>query len=545
MNRPQLTDADLTQKGDFNQLLKTYKAMKTPFFKAPKFWFGASAVLVASVAAVILLSKMNDMASEPAPFINPPMAQADIKSDAFVIDAESDSNLTYSSGSKIHIPANAFVDETGAPVKGKVQLQYREFKKVADVFLAGIPMTYDSAGEQFHFETAGMMEISASQNGKPLKTNPNAFIMVDMVSANAEDKFNTYYLDTTKKEWIYLAQKNYNDDPSRFIPKLSSPVSEISAVGFAPSLPNAVNPIDKNSSPELAKVQKEIIQIEQQKPVEPKKITKEKHRFNIKVDEKEFPEIAVYSNMKFEVADKSYDPKKAQVLWENVEMKRVEGTLNYEIIFSNTKENYKVIATPVFEDKDIKEAQKIYEQKYKEYQSKLGTRKAQEAKLKIELEARAKEVEKKIQQEIAEQAQRRKEYEANMAQSNLVYRTFQVADFGIWNCDCPNRLPAGAGVVAKLKDAKTKNEIQIQTCYLVEKGRNVMFTYYPQSLNNFKFDPTKENMIWAVTNDLKVAIIKPEQFKAAQKANGEMQLELNVIDKKFENSDEVKAYLEI
>ena len=545
MNRPQLTDADLTQKGDFNQLLKTYKAMKTPFFKAPKFWFGASAVLVASVAAVILLSKMNDMASEPAPFINPPMAQADIKSDAFVIDAESDSNLTYRSGSKIHIPANAFVDETGAPVKGKVQLQYREFKKVADVFLAGIPMMYDSAGEQFHFETAGMMEISASQNGKPLKTNPNAFITVDMVSANAEDKFNTYYLDTTKKEWIYLAQKNYNDDPSRFIPKLSTPVSEISGGGFAPSLPNDVKPIEKNSSPELAKVQKEIIQIEQQKPVEPKKITKEKHRFNIKVDEKEFPEIAVYSNMKFEVADKSYDPKKAQVLWENVEMKRVEGTLNYEIIFSNTKENYKVIATPVFEDKDIKEAQKIYEQKYKEYQSKLGTRKAQEAKLKIELEARAKEVEKKIQQEIAEQAQRRKEYEANMAQSNLVYRTFQVADFGIWNCDCPNRLPTGASVVAKLKDAKTKNEIQIQTCYLVEKGRNVMFTYYPQSLNNFKFDPTKENMIWAVTNDLKVAIIKPEQFKAAQKANGEMPLELNVIDKKFQSSEEVKAYLEI
>ena len=72
-----------------------------------------------------------------------------------------------------------------------------------------------------------------------------------------------------------------------------------------------------------------------------------------------------------------------------------------------------------------------------------------------------------------------------------------------------------------------------------------MFTYYPEGLKNFKFDPGKENMVWAVTKDLKVAIINADKFKAAQKANGQMQLELNVIDKNFKSSEEVKEYLEI
>ncbi|HRG89782.1 MAG TPA: hypothetical protein PLW44_12230, partial [Chitinophagales bacterium] len=160
MNRQPLTDADLNSKGDFNSLLKSYKAAKTPFFKATKFWFGTSAVLVASVTAVVVymqlfMSAGTTLTTAPA-FIQPPIAAADIKPNTYIIDAGQDSNLTCNSGSKIHIPANAFTDENGKPVNGKVELHYREFHNVSDVFLAGIPMTYDSAGEQFHFETAGM-----------------------------------------------------------------------------------------------------------------------------------------------------------------------------------------------------------------------------------------------------------------------------------------------------------------------------------------------------------------------------------------------------
>lgn len=543
MNRQPLTDADLNSKGDFNSLLKSYKAAKTPFFKATKFWFGTSAVLVASVTAVVVymqlfMSAGTTLTTAPA-FIQPPIAAADIKPNTYIIDAGQDSNLTCNSGSKIHIPANAFTDENGNPVNGKVELHYREFHNVSDVFLAGIPMTYDSAGEQFHFETAGMIEIAATQNGKPLKTNPDALILVDLASANRENRFNTYYLDTVEKKWKYLAQKNYNDP---------SPVSESDAAPASSPYSKQLLAVDAPAQhviKQLDATQKEIASIEKLRPVAPKKVNKDKHCFKISVDEKEFPEIAVYSNMKFEVDDKNYNPEKAKTLWENVELKRINGSTSYQVIFSNVKETYTVVAIPVFEDKDIKEATRVYEEKYREYEAKLGKKKADEVRLKAELEARAKAIEEKIRKEIAEQAERRKEYEARLSQTDLFYRTFQVADFGIWNCDNPNRLPQGAVVVAQLKDAKTKQNLKIQSCYLVEKGRNAMFTYYPDRLNQFRFNPDKENIVWVVTSDLKVAIIKPEQFSAAQKTNGTMPLELTVIDKKFTSTEEAKAYLEI
>jgi hypothetical protein len=549
MNRPPLNDSDLSPKGDFNQLLKNYKALKAPFYKTAKFWIGSSATLVATIAAVLVYTNVIDTASDDFKFksdscINPPVDNADIKPDTYLVNAESDSTVVHSSGSQIHIPANAFLDENGNPVKGLVEVKYREFTNPADIFLAGIPMTYDSAGEQYHFESAGMMEIAASQNGIALQTNPAAIITVDMVSNNPEDKFNTYYLDTATKKWEYLEQVNYTGK------KVESPVvaGDSSTVPFDTKAVYAVTPDD----PEVAVKEQlvfanrnEILQLEKQKPIEPRKLDKNKHRFSISVDEKEFPEMASYNNLKFQVEDKSYDALKAKVLWENVEMQRIEGSVNYQITFSNTKEEYVVIASPVFDDKDFNEARKIYETKFADYQAKLTQKKADEAKLKADLEARAKEMEARIQKEIEEQVQRRKEYEGRLEQNNLVLRTFQVQRFGFWNCDQPCNLPKGANVVAKLVDAKTNEPLRIQTCYLVEKGRNAIFTYYVDGLANFRYDPGKENIVWAVMSDLKVAILKPAEFKSMQVKHGEMKLELTVLDRKFESSVEVKEYLGI
>ena len=81
--------------------------------------------------------------------------------------------------------------------------------------------------------------------------------------------------------------------------------------------------------------------------------------------------------------------------------------------------------------------------------------------------------------------------------------------------------------------------------YLVEKGRNLIYSYYPQAMSAMRFDPTKNNFIWAVTTDLKVAIIKPEDFKNAVNGKREAEIPLEVINRNFTTSEEVKAYLEI
>ena len=417
MNREPLSDADIAKGKDFNRLLRGYNAIKAPIYKTIKFWFSASALAAATITAVVFFNYRDGSHNRnSAPFINPPIAANNIQTISYRVNTGSDSTITYTSGSKIHIPANAFLDARGNNVKGDVDIHYREFKKVSEVFLSGIPMTYDSAGEQYHFESAGMMEISATQNGNSLKPNPNALITVDMVSFNKENRFNTYYLDTVERKWEYMAQTNYQESA---VVQASSSSSDTGKPVTVAEL-GGIKQNDEQTA-QLKRIDQEISKMETQKPVEPKKAEVNKHRFTIKVDENEFPEIAVYNHVKFEVDDKTYDPAKADILWENIEMRRVDKSHNYEITFSKGTQQYKVTAAPVFDDKDYASAKKIYDEKYAEYQSKLAGRMAEEARVNAEIEARKKEAEK----EMAEMEATRKQYQTNLQQTDLVYRTFR------------------------------------------------------------------------------------------------------------------------
>lgn len=541
INREPLTDADITKGGDFGQLLNTYKAMRPPIYKTFKFWAGSGAIAAVVTTAIVLLTiNKPDEIDIANTFIAPPVAEADIQQDKFTINTAADTVITYKTGSKIHIPANAFLNEKGEAVKGEVELSYREFHDIGDVFVAGIPMTYDSAGETFHFETAGMIDISGWHDGQPLKANPQAQITVDMASQNTEDRFNTYYLDTVNKRWVYQTQDNFDALAAPAAPAVVEVQKEA-----------VKSPVDA----QYVEIKKQLAALppattQQQpatkvKPVEPVKIDKSKPRFSIKVDEKEFPELAAYNGVKFQVVnEKEYLPEKAKTEWEEVNLEKIEGTTNYKITFSNSKDKFTVTATPAFAEKDYAEAKKVYDEKFKQYQQGLTQRKTEEERKRTDLEARAKELEEQMRREVEEQKKRIREYEANMQQSQLFYRTFTVSNFGIWNCDQPQNLPSGAVIAANFTDQQGK-KLDLQYAYLVEKGRNLMFTYYPNKLTSFRYNPNKQNMVWAITNSGKVCVMSADKFKTAAKQSGSVDFALEVIDRKFNSSDEIKQYLEI
>lgn len=532
-NRQPLTDADINAGKDFNKVLSSYRAIKAPFYKSAKFWFGASALAVVTTVAVLLFNGMDgqDTPIYTSQFINPPVAECDIRNTGFIIPVNADTVLTYQSGSKIQVPANAFLNENGQVVTGEVELKYREFHDIADVFIAGIPMTYDSAGEQYHFETAGMMEISAWQNGKQLNTNPEALIKVQMVSGNKEDRFNSYYLDTAAKQWKYETQSNFVTQqelqPYDTIPKNIPYLS-----------------IDDVRTPEQKRIRKEIQAIEQTKPVAPKKVEAQKPRFTIKVEKEEFPEIAIYENMKFQVEDKDYDPTKAAVVWEDIKLERIPGSLNYKVIFTKKDMTYNVVASPVFAEKDYKTAQQVYETKFKEYETALQKKKEEQARIEAEIAARARAIEEQIKKEMAERQERMKVYEASLKQQDLFYRAFTVQRFGIWNCDCPSRLPSGATVIAKFETEDGK-AVDVNMVYLIEKGNERMFTYYPDALKRFQYSPMRENALWLVTGDLKIGVVSADEFKRVSKLSGQVTFKPEIVERQFKSTEEVKEFLQI
>ncbi|OJJ23868.1 hypothetical protein BKI52_05830 [marine bacterium AO1-C] len=119
----------------------------------------------------------------------------DVKFNEWEMDAEQAKVFKLKNGSNIHVPASAFVNKYGQPVKGKVAIKYREFHNAADIIASGIPMHYDSAGTRYHFESGGMFEIRGNQNGEPVYLANNKAIDVNVVSYNKDKNFNHYYLD--------------------------------------------------------------------------------------------------------------------------------------------------------------------------------------------------------------------------------------------------------------------------------------------------------------------------------------------------------------
>jgi len=104
-------------------------------------------------------------------------------------------------GSEFTIPENAFVDENGNPVNGNVEIQYRELKSAAEIILSGVDMKYEKDGKQYDFQTAGMFDMRAYSNGKPVFLAKDKEIEV-IFASNVEGDYGFYYYNEDDKNWV-------------------------------------------------------------------------------------------------------------------------------------------------------------------------------------------------------------------------------------------------------------------------------------------------------------------------------------------------------
>ena len=190
-------------------------------------------------------------------------------------------------------------------MKGEVELRYREFHDAVDFFVSGIPMTYDSAGVKYQFESAGMMEMLAYQNGRQINMAKGKSINVEMASNYKGTEYNLYKLDTLHNNWSCLGKDKVVSE-SKAIAKTDSVKR--------PSLQQTPEYKTIETKKEAIKKEKETAITALTKPAaEPRKpmqVNKEKHTFDIAVEPKEFPELAVYKGVLFEIGDenKNFSP---------------------------------------------------------------------------------------------------------------------------------------------------------------------------------------------------------------------------------------------
>jgi len=564
INRPEMSSEEIAKGKNFDSVLKKHIKANMPVYK--KTWFLSSIVLAVVAVVTIIALKTKAPVKEIAdakqqatllisdstaligfykneevkPCINPPLEGVNIPYTIYKVNAERGGTFDFKTGSKIVIPKNAFVDENGKLLKGEVELRYREFHDAVDFFVSGIPMTYDSAGVKYQFESAGMMEMLAYQNGKMVNMDKEKSIHVELASTYKGTEYNLYKLDTVKNNWSCLGKDRV--------------VAKTTKAKEAFDHNSEINKIENSPGYKTIEAQKTVVQKEKDmqiaslpkaipEPKKPEQAKKDKYTFNIEVNANEYPELAVYKGVLFEVGNENKNFTKAMydITWDEAIIK--EGTQkgeNYLLTLKKASKKYDLIVYPVFEGKNYEKAMNDFQDKFTKYNVVLEKHKADEKR--IEEEYQAKLLVMKKQQEDLELKwkQEQEDQFKQMSTQEKVMRMFTVSSFGVYNCDNPAAYPKGVLCSANLTNDK-KVKLMCYDVYLVDRAKNGLFSFTKNPITKFSFNPQSTNLLWTVENGV-LYWLSPAQFKNINSSDGMCDLKMMKVDQKFKNPDEIKAY---
>lgn len=553
LDRPKVSDDEINKHKDFNNLVKQFKEQSIQkarsdvnFLKNKKATY---ATVIAGIAVICTVTyfavfknqntkiandktttlKENKVAENKTtvkkPFVAPPAKKLNVPYSTYKVNTYKGGEIAHHTKSKIKVPQNAFVNKAGQDIIGDVEIQYREMHDQADIIASGIPMTYDSAGTKYHFESAGMFDIKASQNGEQVFLKHGKQITVDMISRQAADSYNQYYLDTVAQTWVVI--------------KHDTPIAD-------KRKPPENNSAHKAHEPkQIVNLEKKIehipVQVDSVKTVYTKKINKlpapsqpnkpakasGKPQFELEVDYKEFPELSAFKNAVFEVGaeNKNYTKELHQITWNSaVVSEGPQKGKNYLLTLKSRNRVEKLVVYPVLSEDDYETAIAGYEKKFTEYNKLVEKKEAEELKLKQEMEAKQKaymEEQKKLSAELVKERIRfQQQQEALLASqagslNNIqkATRIFQVSNFGIYNSDCPKTLPNGADINVSYAINENSTLLSPRLVYVIEHGKNQVYTYDGASIYNLKYNPGTDYSLCAVVNG-QLYVYSKEQFSA-------------------------------
>ncbi len=571
IDRTSISSEEILKGKDFDALMEQYKGQSSgggntpntpskPFYKSG--WFsGGIAIAVAAVITVAVISSKStnndnqnnvpvvsntttDEEQIEKAFVSPPLPGVDVPKDRYVVNADKGGKVKHKTGTEITIPALAFKDEDGNIVKGDVEIEYREFHDQADIFFSGIPMEYDSAGKKSMFESAGMMEINAYQDGKKLSIVPDKNFIVCMHTNNPDPKFNLYYLDEEAKKWDYEGKDSIDLGPQ-------DEVAIVAEDGYNPIQElkdecNTKQDLVQEQEKVVKKAVAEVKKVESTKPVKPRKAEKDKHSFDIDVNKEEFPEIAVYKEMLFEAVDQqNFDTKIYDVAWNDIELQK-NGD-NFNIKLTKEEQVAEVIVIPVFEGKSYEQAMNMFNKSFNTYSEKLANRRQTEKTEKEELQAR-KDAYVAAKQKWEEEAKLYRERFASQAiAQQKMKRIFEIRKTGTWNCDSPVPRPMGRRILANCVDKATKKPLYATTMSLVQKDLNAVF---PMGTNNegqhqfnVVYDRSRANVLWGVASDNEVMVAHEDAFDEITGRDSTYTIPFIKVDVKGKSLAEIKKII--
>lgn len=553
LNRPPIDDEEIRKGQDFDALVKAFKEQSLKKAQGDESWWKNKKITYSTVIAGLTvictitylsiskssktnptqkneskttsLIQKNETATQP--FAQAPSPKLKTAYSKYTVKAEKGATIRHSSGSRIQIPKNALVDKSGKQLIGDVTIEYKEMKDLGDVICNGIPMRYDSAGKDYILETAGMFDIRAYQNGEAVFVKSGEELSVRFSSENPEDKFNQYYLDTLKGNWVYLKRDDLPTTTGELQtqdPKvLASPRTLALQKQIDIVIPKQIDSVNTHYTRALKRIPSAP------EPQKPEAATGRRPEFVIDADLKDFPELAAYENTLFEVGseNKNYNKSMHEITWNDVKLlPGPQKGKNYILQLRYRTQTEELIVYPVLKGKDYEKALEKYDVQFQNYERLKAEKLEKEKRLFSELQAKQEAYQAKqaqLKKDLdAEQVrlridmERRREQQLNAgfasaSTSGKVERVFRINRFGVFNSDCPHPEPSANTVKPVFVIKHKGNLIVPQFIYLVNHSSKTVTSY--NSTVAVPYNPG-ENYSFCLFRNGSVFVSRKEDFNA-------------------------------
>lgn len=466
LDRKPLNSGYIESKQNFDQVLAGFKQIKPPIWKNPWFYGPVGVASLALIVSLSMLNSNNDINENKSTLntssvlpddtecIHPLSKNVDKKFTSYEIIPSQEQTIILPSGTSVTIPKGSLMPSSPDQ---KVEIKIREFTDQASSFGSGIPMDYKTKDA---FESAGMIEIRGTQDGKLVPISSSKPIEVSLVLIKDASSFGFWKLDEEKKDWV-THPATYSQTENNF--NTANPtLSKIEINKQIVSLDLAISKVD----------------ISLNKLVEPSKVDyflpiEGNQRFDLAFDQKEFPELEKFKGMEFEVVSKkAYDKSFTKKTWSSVDL--VKENDSYYALFTSKTDKFKINVRPVLNGKKKEEAETTFDA------SLLFCKNKKQELIEEKRSLLVKKEEQQIKFDALLKSFNKEEAVKNankMAIDNeLNTADFYVNSFGVYNCDNPNPYP----IAFKEEPVFTYsggNSIEIVSAFVFDKKKDTRFSF--------------------------------------------------------------------
>jgi len=515
---------ELPNPPDFDLMVKNTKAVKAKIL-AKKLFIG-SGLAATVILALIVFTPKNQLPEDEIvvqkPIINPPSEILDIRYDTLFVDVKNGDTLIFNGCTQIIVPPNGIVTKDDENIES-TRILYREFQNQTDIMLSGIPMTYDSAGVEYLFESGGMFEIKSINPNE--KINLETALEVKMCSNHQQAGFNVYQLDENNGKWNYI-------EPVKAEPlEVLESDSFIGEEDIVIDMPlnnlegNIIFPEEEYKAQVFAKKAPVLVPEEE---------------FVIYVAPSHVEDLKLYENIKFK-----------PLASELTKMKKIPQDLDH-LKIEETKENDVYLLTFYFDGNVEKVKCNPVFNNVNDYNKALVEFKKEEKAFKEEQIKKAKEREIRQREEAKKMAEMVKNTTKNVAriQNNpnainygKMIAAFSVNSFGYYNSDRPILINENYRTI--IFEVEGENYF-IPQLYQYYTNRNAVMVNYSSQNNstNIKFSIQDECILVAIINDgNNIAMMTQKEFRKAVIKNQQDKLVLKKVDREFKNANELNEYI--